>query len=121
MSKYDAYRPEKPRRRTMQVHPIWRGIGFVFMIVTPIVAFFATQLILEQNVEKRWFTIPRDLIASGSDPYLYVKILGTIAIVFVSYAIFMLITFVVYWILGPSRLGPMDTPQRSFRGKQYRR
>lgn len=121
MGKYDAFRPQYQRRKAIRIHPVWRGIGFVFMVIMPVVAYFATTTILIENQERNWFRIPRDLIASGGDPYLYMKIIGTIAIVFVSYAIFMMITFVMYRIFGPSRLGPLDAPQKAFRGKTYRR
>jgi len=121
MGKYGSFTRQGVPRKTRTVHPIWRGIGFVFMVVAPFIAFFSTVLLLEENAKQDWFNIPRDLIASGADPYLYVKIIGTITIVFLLYALFMLITFFVYRVFGPPKLGPMDAPQTPFRGRKYRR
>ncbi len=105
----------------VRIHPVWRGIGFIFMTLTPILAFFLTTLLLTMNTTSKWFTIPRSLLANGSDPYLYVKILGTVVIVFIVYIIFMMITFFTYRAFGPSRVGPMDAPQSAFHGKAHRR
>lgn len=104
-----------------RIHPIWRGIGFIFMTLTPILAFYLTNLLLTLNSASKWFTIPRSVLANGSDPYLYVKIGGTIVIVFFVYIIFMLITFITYRAFGPKRVGPLDVPQAAFHGRAHRR
>lgn len=120
MGKYDAFRQERKKKPNV-IHPIWRGIGFVLMILTPILGYFGTSLLLSLNKENGWFAIPGDLIARGSEPYLYIKILGTFLFVFIFYAIFMFVTFLVYRIFGPGRLGPEDAPQVAFRGRTHRR
>ncbi len=120
MGKYSSFMRQKPRvKRT--VHPIWRGFGFVFLIVAPFLGYFTTILLLDENKKQGWFAIPRDLIARGADPYLYVKIIGTIIVVFLLYALFMLLTFVLYRLFVPKSLGPQDAPQVSYRGKRYKR
>ena len=121
MSKYSSFSRETVQPKPKGIHPIWRGIGFIFMIIAPIIAYFATILVLEENANQNWFTIPRDLIAKGADPNLYVKIIGTITIVFLLYALFMLFTFVIYRLFGPSRFGAHDAPQEAFRGRRHRR
>ena len=121
MTKYSWVTRKSETRKKAGIHPVWRGIGFIFMVVTPIVAFFMTTLILAQNATRGWFLIPRDLIAPGRDPYLYIKIGGTIVVVFIVYVLFLLVTFLTYRLFGPDRLGPQDAPQTSFTGKESRR
>jgi len=110
MSKY-SYRDQQAKKSGgREIHPIWRGVGFAFIILIPIISYAATQVILEQNKLKHWFPIPSDLIAPGRYPLLYIDILGTVAIALALYAVFMLIAFIVYSIFAPPRYGPMDAP-----------
>ncbi len=120
MSKYRESESSSTGKIT-GIHPIWRGIGFIFMTITPILAYYTTVVVLSLNSTKHWFTIPRSLLAHGSDPYLWIKIGGTFVVVFIVYIIFMLVTFLTYRLFGPSRLGPLDAPQTGFSGKAHRR
>lgn len=120
MGKYTSFstRQEKPRR-DREVHPIWRLIGLAMILLIPFLSFVAALAILDENTRSNWFRIPRDLILRGnSDPLLLVKVLITVAIAFVLYVIFTLITFSMYRFFGPSRYGPYDVPQVSYRGKK---
>jgi hypothetical protein len=111
--------PTQPSSITRpKIHPIWRGIGFVFMTLMPILAFYLTSLILTLNETNQWFEISKTLLAKGSDPLLYLKIGGTIVIVFIAYLLFMIITFASYRMFGPPRVGPLDAPQTSIQGKK---
>ena len=120
MGKYESFSPPT-EKKIKTVHPIWRGIGFIYMIVSPILAYFASLLILDLNRTNQWFRIPYDLRAPGTDPLLYVKIISTIVLVFVLYIIFLFITFFVYRIFGPSPYGPTDVRPKRYRGKKYTR
>jgi hypothetical protein len=120
MGKYDSFR-QPTVKKEKKVHPIWRGIGFIYMVLAPILSYFSTVLILEQNKIERWFSIPFDLVAPGRDPYLYVKIISTLILVLVLYAIFMIVTFFMYRFFGPSRFGPTDVTPKMYRGKKYQR
>lgn len=91
------------------------------MTLTPILAYYLTAVLLTQNSVNGWFAIPGDLLAKGSDPYLYLKIGGTITLVFLVYILFMLVTFLTYKLFGPSRLGPTDVPQIGITGKKHSR
>lgn len=110
-----------PKNRKTGVHPIWRGIGFVLMIIIPFMAYAGTMLLLEQNRMNGWVQIPSDLLAVGSDPLLYVKIILTVFLIFLLYSIFLLFTFVINSLFGPPRYGPTDAPPTSYRGRRYKR
>lgn len=124
MSKYSDYtaQVERARFRKREIHPVWRGIGFILVVLTPVLAFFGSLLILQLNAQNGWIAIPKELLAKGvSDSFLYVKIFLTITLSFLIYAIFLLFTFILYSIVAPPRYGPLDAPQPRFRGKAYRR
>lgn len=116
-----AKQQEMMRETRNYVHPIWRGVGFILIILTPILGYFGTITLLEENARQKWFVIPGDLLAPGADPLLYVKIGMTLILAFLIYFFFQFISMVLFRLLGPSRYGPYDVPPVSYRGKKYRR
>lgn len=104
-----------------KVHPVWRAIGCVMIVLIPIVAFSGALLFIQYNAEQHWVTWPVDFVAKGTDPYLYIKIGLTIAFSLVLYILFILLTFLANSLFGPSRYGPQDVPQQRYRGKSYKR
>ncbi|MDR3574941.1 MAG: hypothetical protein P4L50_13845 [Anaerolineaceae bacterium] len=117
MGKYSSSMNRQPNSelRSRRIHSVWRGIGFIFAILIPILAYYATLVVLDANNQKGWFQIPADLYYKGADPLLYVKIVGTIAIGFLFYAIFLMIYFIVYSMFAPPRYGPTDVPPLHYR------
>ncbi|MDD5370401.1 MAG: hypothetical protein PHQ40_15065 [Anaerolineaceae bacterium] len=92
-------------------NPIWRGIGFILMIVIPILAYMATQYILDQNREKNWFPLPADIISPwGNDPLIFIKILITVSITIVAFMVIFLVGSLLARVFGPPRYGPLDSP-----------
>ncbi|MFN7036113.1 MAG: hypothetical protein ACK4SN_07070, partial [Bellilinea sp.] len=100
-----AKQQEMMRETRNSVHPIWRGVGFVLIVLTPILGYFGTIALLEENARQKWFVIPVDLLAPGADPLLYVKIGMTLILAFLIYFIFQFISMVLFRLLGPSRYG----------------
>jgi hypothetical protein len=110
MNKNTQYTRNQPGPKKSVIHPIWRGIGFVLMLGIPILSFLASQIVLEMNATQNWFPIPQDLIIPWQDPMILIKLLLTLAISFVVFAIFMIITFTAFSLFGPSRYVPPDLP-----------
>ena len=122
MGKYQSYtKKEDLRDREVRIHPVWRGIGFALIILTPIIAYAGMLVLVDANTQNGWVTIPPDLVAPGSDPLLYVKIILVIVLILLLYAVFSLITFIFYSLFGPSRYGPLDVPPTVYRGRRYKR
>lgn len=120
MGKYTSYSSSRqlPKRERI-ASPIWRGIGLAFVVIIPFLSYVASLVILEANAANQWFRIPKDLIMKGwADPYLVAKILIALVIAFVLYFLFTMITFILYRFLAPSRYGPYDVPQVSYKGKK---
>ncbi|MEW6651253.1 MAG: hypothetical protein AB1453_13845, partial [Chloroflexota bacterium] len=55
---YQAKQQEAIREARNYVHPIWRGVGFLLMIITPVLGYFGALVLIEQNAKQNWFTIP---------------------------------------------------------------
>lgn len=110
MPKYDQYQSRKPvEDKNEKVHPIWRGIGCVMVVVIPFLAYSAVFYIFNNRINFPWFTIPQEIVfPTIKDPYLLVKILYTIIFAFVLYLIMGIITFVINKFFGPSKKGPYD-------------
>ena len=64
MGKYQTRytRPSGPSSNNRQMHPIWRGVGFAFMILIPIISYALARLFLDANVTKQWIVLPKDLL-----------------------------------------------------------
>jgi hypothetical protein len=123
MSKFDDRYSEDQsgNSRKPKIHPVWRGIGIIFLILGPVIAYFSALLLIQENYRQQWYRIPADLIAKGADPYLYVKIILMILILLIIYIIFSFVTFVLYRIFAPPRYGPTDIKPGKYRGKRYKR
>jgi hypothetical protein len=120
VSKYHNF--ETPREKIeTKIHPVWRGVGFAFLILIPIVSYAATEVLVQQNQKMGYFPWPYDIVAKSGDllyngdPLLYFKILITITFMLVLYALFTLITFLINSAFGAPRYGPHDVPP--IRGK----
>ncbi len=123
-NKYGSYQQKQQeaiREARNYVHPIWRGVGFLLIIITPILGYFGALVLLDENTKRNWFTIPADFIAPGQDPMLYMKIGLTILIAFLLYFVFQLISMILLRVFGQSRYGPYDIPAVGYRGKKFKR
>jgi hypothetical protein len=113
MGKYNEFvrvNPEQEKRKR-PIHPVWRGIGFILVIVVPYFAYMAALRIFDLNRTQRWFPIPGDILTTwGSDPYIFVKLLIALVIVVAISAALMFLVFVGNALFGPPRYGPLDSP-----------
>ncbi len=111
MSKYSNYRQDLTfNQRRKGLHPIWRGIGFLLMILVPVGSYLLMEKILVWNQAKNWFAIPPELISKWIDPLLFVKIIITLLVMLAVYIVLLVITFTMNSLFGPPRYGPTDAP-----------
>ncbi len=122
MTKYSNFQTRAtPQEREKKPHAIWRGIGFVMMLIIPVMSWFGSVLLVQYNLQYGWYRIPSDLISKVIEPYLYVKIIITIVLMIILFGGYSMIAFLIYRFFGPPRYGPMDVPPVAYRGKQYKR
>lgn len=130
MSRYGGPRTvEKPRVKK-ELHPVWRGIGFIFLILAPLMGYYGTLAVLELNSKNHWFPIPSSLInrngidflgSIGQDPMLFVIAIMTVVLTFLFYALLQLISFSLYGLFGPKRYGIYDAPPAQIKRKKQSR
>lgn len=113
--KYSEYSARaKPRNR--EIHPIWRGVGFMMIVLIPVMSYAAVDVFLRLNGQNNWLPIPRDLLAVKGqflyslipDPMINIKALLFLAFIFIFYIIYMFIAFAITAMVmgGPEKRDP---------------
>lgn len=121
MGKYDSYTPAPPKAgRKMGIHPAWYVVGAFFMLLVPLLSFALAELLfrypdtLPQLTSLFYrasdlYTRPGQIAYFG-DRFFYIKLLVTLCLTLVFYAIFAFITFMINSLFGATRYGPYDLP-----------
>jgi hypothetical protein len=114
MTRNYQFREEKLVERPA-LHPIWRGIGLIFLVALTVGAFWLAGEVLERQWQQPFlpFAVPRNFIfqpwpwfpAIPGKPL--VQIGATIVIDLVGYALLV----ILFGIVNPVRHGPTDAPQ----------
>jgi hypothetical protein len=111
------------KKRPWKVHPIWRGIGCILIILIPILAYAAADLLVERNVAEHWVPAPGVLMQTVEIPFLnlptahlYANLMVAGILMIVAYAALMILYSIVYSLVGPPQLGPLDA--EPMRGKR---
>ena len=120
MGRYNFEEPRKPTS-SGELHPIWRLVGFAMVILIPLMGFTAASLILDENRKQGWFNIPKDLLGPRGDSELWVRLIIAVAVMFILYILYSLVTFLLSRTMAPSRYGPFDAPMPSHKTKRYKR
>ncbi len=127
-NKYAKYEYKQIKARRWKVHPIWRGIGLVLIILVPILSWSGAYLLVRENFKNRWFEVPVELMKSVNfAPLLhYVPQLGgvvdsigriyyadlalTVLFIAVGFGLLTILYGILYRTMGPERYGPVDAP-----------
>jgi len=117
--------------RPWKVHPIWRGFGCVMILIIPIMSYAGASLLIQMNTEQNWgFPIPYEFSRTvevnipspvaeipslyWSVPNLYANLMLGFLLMLIGFGLLMVFYAVIYSMMGPSRLGPLDAkPVRS--------
>ncbi len=124
MSKYQRnVRPLAPSFTNRRIHPIWRGVGFAFMILIPFMSYITADWFLTENVRKHWVEFPANLLikVQGLPEDLVIRIIVTVALMVILYALLTFFSLLVMSIFGPPRYGPLDVPPVKYGGRPYKR
>ena len=121
MAKYSSFNRRTPLdQRPWTIHPIWRGIGCILMLLIPIMAYAGAILLIQANIEKRWVPMPAELMQSITLPFLGVvdhlvaTLIVTILLSFIGFALLSFLYAIFYRLVNPDPLGPLDAkPIRS--------
>jgi len=114
------------KKRPWKVHPIWRGIGCIMIVIVPILSYIGAVLLVEMNIEQSWVPSPAVLmqgvtipIFDVTVPHLYANLVASGVLILISYAGLMVLYALVYSIVGPSKLGPLDAEPVRRPPRQY--
>jgi hypothetical protein len=129
MAKYSRTSVQAPPPpRPWAVHPIWRGIGCFLIVIGPVIAFAGAHLLLDMNQERGWYPVPPELAAPFTVPgigyninHFFGDLLVGVVLLFIGFALIMVLYAILYSILGPARYGPLDSPPVRGKGRYYRR
>jgi len=125
MTKYSQYlRGPQSKSRPWQVHPIWRGIGCVLLVVMPVMAYAGAVLLVEANRRENWLPLAPALMQPirlpwiGIIPHLIATLLTALVLLLVGFAVLMAVYALVYRFAGPPQYGPLDAPPETWRKKR---
>ncbi len=115
--------------RPWKVHPVWRGIGCILILIIPIMSWYATALFLQSNTKvvlppelTRVVAIPATRVAEIDKVifqinhyfdrvhFVFGQIFFTIIFSIIGFGIVALLYAVLYRFAGPPRYGPFDVP-----------
>ena len=105
MPKYDRYHPVAEKKKEKNsIHPVWRGIGCVLIVIIPILSGIAANILVNNRTQFSWLIIPEEIVLKQfKDPLILIKGVYLIIIALILYFIIGLVTFVINKIFGPSR------------------
>jgi hypothetical protein len=128
MSKYTIYsRRPPPKPRPWKIHPIWRGIGCLMLIIIPILAYAGGVLLVEANSKQGWVPVPGEFMRSVNLPaigvvrHLVATLFVTLLLTFIGFGGLMILYALIYRLVGPPSLGPLDAPPVRMPQNQRRR
>ena len=117
MGKYDKYNPQTHMAETpWKIHPIWRGIGCLLILIIPIMAIAGAILVVQENARRRWVPIPAELSQSidlplfGTVDSFLAVIIVALLLALIGFGAVTIIYSIVYSLIGPPRYGPQDAP-----------
>lgn len=110
MPKYDQYqRTTSSVKEKPKIHPVWRGIGCVMIVIIPFFSYFTANFLIKSREAFPWVLIPQDLVFTQlKDSLFWVKIFYTVVIALILFLLMGIITFVIDKFFGPPKRGPYD-------------
>lgn len=139
MGKYNKFERKTPQAR-YKIHPVWAGIGFLMVIIVPIMSWGAATETVDLALKQGWpliydfpgslalpeilYTLP--IIGPISSFISSIANLPAIATFFLIILVLLVgvlsfIYAIIYRVVGPPRYMPNDAPAQRIRTKKYKR
>jgi len=117
--------PQAFRESTLKkqdINPIWRGIGFIVLVLLTVGAFWLAGYVLDQGLLAPYlpFAIPRDFTVKLASwlPELPGKLLVQLGTALLLDVLAYALMVVLYALVNPVRLGPTDAKQPRGHGRK---
>ena len=136
-SKYSSVQ-RKEYVRPYDIHPAWRGIGFLMIVITPIMAWAGAMALTEFGHAQGWpimsalgtnLVLPPEAystpgLSTIANALSSIPNLPSILLFFVLFLIALsgILSFVyaiIYRMVGPAQYSPVDEPAPKIRAKKY--
>jgi len=137
MGKYSKFQHKSPAKKGL--HPIWRGIGCILIIVVPLLAFglmlvFVPPIIATGKVPHQllghiqfpeW--VSRYRMLSGTATFIHsinnlgVNIVTFFVMLLILTGVASLLYSMIYSVVGPARYTQLDAPPSKYKAKKYTR
>jgi hypothetical protein len=108
------FREPEPEHKE-KVHPVWRGIGCLLLIIIPLISFAASTILVKNGIPQQYIPLSRDLATQfnvpgfGFIPLFYILIItGVISVL--GFIMMTVVYSLVFRVSGSSRYGPLDAP-----------
>lgn len=138
MSRYSSTSRGNPKG-IENPHPIWRGIGFLIILIVPVLSYAASQVSMPYLIRQRW--VPKELLGTPKLPEwldfapvlvdilevifvrkgMYATILVTFLYIVIIGGIISILYAILYRLFGPKKYGPLDAPPPKVKIKKYKR
>ena len=118
---YEQAREERP----WKVHPVWRGIGFLLILVIPVFSYAAADLGIEALMGQEVISLPGVLRASydlpvvGEIDFLLAKLGATVVLIFTLFSILAIFYSIMYMPMSNLGYGRMDVKPDQY--QKYKR
>lgn len=111
MGKYYAQwrRPPRPERR-WRVHPIWRGIGCLMLVIVPLISWAIADMFVQANKEGHWLDVPPGMSGPSGFPDIFITVMVTVIVAIMLFGLYTVIYMLMYKMTGPPTYGAMDAP-----------
>jgi hypothetical protein len=129
MSKYTKYQFPSDDEPVLDVHPVWRGIGCLLLVVLPILSYVLAMEAVRANMRYRWLPVPVEVSGfidfspvyyaiPAVRPFLlalgriyYLDLIMAFVFSIIAFGLVTIAYSAVYRLSGQQRYGPTDAPQ----------
>ncbi len=133
MAKYSKYGNKAPPKKGHKIHPIWTGIGFMMIIIIPIIVWIISDELVKYGQQQGWailssfpstLPIPAALYPTFSFLASYnftAKVIFFIFLLIIISGLMSVVYAFVYRLVGPPRYAPDDIPAPRIKTKTFKR
>lgn len=126
MGRYDRMARQNEREEE-GIHPIWRGIGCILLILIPTMSYAGAVELVKANYANGWVAIPKDLAQTVVIPYigaishLYAYLALGVVLMVIGFGILTIVYSMMNTAMGPPKYGPTDAPppRRTKKRRKY--
>lgn len=126
MGKFDRYESVNVKKeKPWKIHPIWRGIGCLMLIIIPVIAWAGAYEFMRIAPTLSWFPQSREMYRNLNLDFIVLpfslgQIIFTLLFMMLGFMIMSLAYAFVYRFIGPPKYGPTDAPPPRVKRKRRR-